>query len=326
MRKEQSIRVMAASVTLLLAACSSTTFDPESKVESVRIIATQADKPYALPGDMVTIRVLAVDQRPTQPHPMEVFWFPNPCIDPANDGYFNCYPALLKQYPVNTDLTAQLQTGDSASFQMPPDVIVGHQGPRGDVPYGVMVVFLMACAGHVEAVSPPPGSGPDALPFGCFDSAHNPMTADDYVFGYQVLFAFTGRTNANPVIDHLEFAGAAVDANAGITVAHCTAAAIDSCPTLPLSTVVPDSSQELNPGNVDVNGKVLKEEIWADYLVTGGKVKNDVQVLFDPRLGRLAGVTNQFYAPQAPGDYTLWSVVRDDRGGAAWLSIPVHAK
>jgi hypothetical protein len=326
MRKEQSIRVMAASVTLLLTACSSTTFDPESKVQSVRIIATQADKPYALPGDRVALQVLAVDKRATQPRPMEVFWFPNPCIDPANDGYFNCYPSLLQQYPIHVDLTAQLQTGTNASFQMPPDVIARHQGPRGDVPYGVMVVFLMACAGHVEAVAPPPGSGPDALPFGCFDSAHHPLSPDDYVFTYQVLFAFTGRTNANPVIDHLEFAGAAVDANAGITVAHCTAAAIDSCPTLPLTTVVPDSSQELDPGNVDVNGKVLKEEIWADYLVTGGKVKHDVEVLFDPRLGRLAGSTDDFYAPQAPGDYTLWSVVRDNRGGATWLSIPVHAK
>jgi hypothetical protein len=71
---------------------------------------------------------------------------------------------------------------------------------------------------------------------------------------------------------------------------------------------------------------VLKEELWVDYLLTGGKVKHDVQVLFDPHLGRLSGTVDDFYAPLAPGEYTLWAVVRDDRGGTAWLSIPVHAK
>src|SRR5258708_26714792 len=128
-----------------------------------------------------------------------VSWVTHTCVDLAKDGYFICYPALLQQYPVRIDLTAQLQTGESASLQMPPDVIARHQGPRGDVPYGVMVVFLMACAGHVEAVAPPPGSAPDALPFGCFDSPHRPLSPDDYVFTSQVLFAFTGPTTANPV-------------------------------------------------------------------------------------------------------------------------------
>lgn len=319
---KRSLWPMAA---LVLVACGGKNFDPESKVESVRILATQADKPYSAPGDTVTLRTLAVDNRPVQPHPMQLFWFPDRCVDPANDGYFNCYPALLQKYPVNTDLTPQLQTGDTASYQMPADVIANHQGPRGDIPYGVMVVFMMACAGHVEAVAPPPGSGPDALPFGCFDSAHHALSPDNYIFGYEVLFSFATRRNANPVIDHLVFAGAPVDPVAGITVAHCTASNIDNCPTTPLDTFVPDSSQEVNPGNVDSTGRVLKEEIWVDYLVTGGKVKNDVEVLFDPRLGRLTNTADDFSAPLTAGEYTLWAVVRDDRGGTVWLSVPVHA-
>jgi hypothetical protein len=315
------------AMAALLAACSNTKFDPESKVESVRILATQADLPYARPGDTVNVQMLAVDERPARPQPMQVFWFPDTCIDPVNDGYFNCYPALLQNYPLHTDLTPRLRAGSTASFQMPADVIARHQGPRGDVPYGVMVVFAMACAGHVEAVSPATGSGPDALPFGCFDSAQRPLGADSYVFAYQTLFSFTDRANANPVIDHLTFGGAPVDPVAGITVDHCTAATLDACPTVAtLDTVVPDASQEIDPGNRDANGTVLKEEIWADYLITGGMLKNDVQVLFDPRLGRLSASINELAAPLLPGEYTLWSVVRDDRGGTTWLSIPIHAK
>jgi hypothetical protein len=319
-------RWAALPAALFMAACSSTTFAPESKVESVRIIGTQADKPYARPGDIVNLQVLAVDARSSRPQPMEVFWFPDTCVDPVNDAYFNCYGALRERYPVNTDLSPQLHAGSTASFQMPPDAIARHQGPRGNVPYGVMVVFLMACAGHVEAVAPPPRSGPDAVPFGCFDSAHHALGPEHYVFAYHVLFSFTDRTNANPVIDHLVFAGAPVDAAAGITVDHCITGNIDNCPTVPLDVSVPDASQEVDPGNVDVNGNVLKEELWADYLLTGGKVKNDVQVLFDPRLGRLTGSINAFSAPLAPGEYPLWVVVRDDRGGTSWLSVPIHAK
>ena len=133
-----------AATAALLAACGSKSFDPENQVQSVRILATQADLPYSRPGDTVKLQILAVDARPTRPEPMQVFWFPDRCVDPAGDGYFNCYPALLQNYPLHTDLSPRLNAGSTASFQMPADVIAQHQGPRGDVPYGVMVVFAMA--------------------------------------------------------------------------------------------------------------------------------------------------------------------------------------
>ena len=56
-------------------------------------------------------------------------------------------------------------------------------------------------------------------------------------------------------------------------------------------TIVPDSNQELDPGNA----------------------------------GRLASA-DSLYAPQAAGDYLLWAVVYDNRAGAAWLAVPMHAK
>jgi len=83
---------------------------------------------------------------------------------------------------------------------------------------------------------------------------------------------------------------------------------------------------ELNPDNLDVNGNVLHEQIWVDYLLTGGKVKNDVIILFDSRTGRLPSTVDDLHAPQAAGDYQLWAVVRDDRGGATWLTVPLHAR
>ena len=49
--------------------------------------------------------------------------------------------------------------------------------------------------------------------------------------------------------------------------------------------------------------------------------------LFDPRNGRITTKTaDQLYAPQQVGDYRLWAVIHDDRGGANWLEVPLHAR
>jgi hypothetical protein len=66
--------------------------------------------------------------------------------------------------------------------------------------------------------------------------------------------------------------------------------------------------------------------VWVNYFVTSGKMDNDTIVLFDPRNGRVPGSSDGLFAPQAPGDYVFWAVVRDDRGGASWVSMPLHAQ
>lgn len=325
MRSCSSPSALSAVVAMLVAACTATDFAPYSDVGAVRILATRAIHPSPAPGDSVELEALAFDGRPDHTRPMQLFWFPEPCIDPANDGYFACYPAMRDRYPVGVDLTPQLLRADRMSVAIPSDVIAQHAGQRGHEPYGLVVVFLMACAGHVEAVPPPPGQGPEAIPFGCFDDQGRALGPDDWVFSYSSVFSFAAQNNTNPAIDHVSFAGAPVDPIAGTTLDHCTRPSIDSCPTTPLDTVVPATSQEANPENVDVNGHVLGEQIWVDYLVTGGKVDDDVVILFDPRLGRIDGTSDKLFAPQTAGEFFLWVIARDDRGGATWLTIPVHA-
>ncbi len=311
----------------MMGACSSTDFDPYSKVESVRILATRGTPPSPIaPGASTDLDVLAFDGRADQTRPMRLFWFPDPCIDPADDGYYSCYPDFRARYPVGVDLTSQLHEGTRMTVTMPPDVISRHTGPRGNAPYGLAVVFLMACAGHVEAIPPPAGQGPEAIPFGCFDDQHRALGPNDWVFSYSSIFSYTNQQNTDPIIDHLTLRGVPIDPAAGITLDHCTQSKIDDCPTTPLDIVVPDSSWELNPANLDVDGNVLHEQIWVDYLLTGGKVKNDVITLFDSRTGRLPSTVDDLYAPQAAGDYSLWAVVRDDRGGVTWLTLPLHAR
>jgi len=321
---------MRRAPTLLLGAlalwgCNSNNLTPVSLVQSVRILATSADKPYALPGDTVTMQVLAFDGRASQLTPMGVWWLPQPCIDPPGDAFYACFPAFAESYAPGVDLTSQLVPGPAFSFGMPSDAIAAHSGSRGGEPYGLAVVFTIACAGHVQYLSPAPGAPPDTLPFGCFDAANNLLGPDEFVFAYSLVYAFTDRTNANPVIQSITFEGSTVDPAVGITVEHCTQSNIDKCSTTALDTIVPASSDETDPGDLDANGNPLKEEIYVEYFLTAGKVKNDSMILYDPAAGLLPNTSDDFYAPQSPGSFYLWAVVHDNRGGVAWQQVPLVA-
>lgn len=317
-----SVAWVAAAATL--SGCGGPKFDPPSLIESVRILATAADKPYALPGDTVNTQVLAYDGRSSKPAPMGVWWIPKACINPRGDLYYSCYESFGSSFQPGVDLTSQLIAGTSFSFQLPSDVITSHPTTSGD-PYGLAVTFVIACAGHVEYTPNPAGGAPDALPFGCFDSNHNQLGADDFVFAYSLVYSFNDRTNANPVITDITFNGGPVNPTSGFTLPHCTNSNIDDCPTSSVDTSVPPSSQEVDPSNLDANGNPLKEEIWVDYYLTAGKVKNDTEILYDPTAGALSNTADDLYAPQSVGSYMFWSVVHDDRGGCSWVQVPMQA-
>ncbi len=86
-----------ASLAVALAlACGPAGFDPPTLIESVRILASRSDQPYAQPGATIRSQVLAVDGRPDAGslEPMRVFWLPFVCINPPNDAYYACFAAF----------------------------------------------------------------------------------------------------------------------------------------------------------------------------------------------------------------------------------------
>jgi hypothetical protein len=332
MRAPLLLLVSALSTT----ACRSAQFDPASKVEAVRILATRADEPYAKPGDTVNMEVLAFDGRPNKPAPMNVYWIPIPCIDPPGDSYYGCYPGFAA-LPAGVDIESELTAGTTFSFTMPPDVITKHTKRNGSVdavPSGLAVIFTIACAGHVRYVPREAGGSPNALPLGCFDDNHVQLGPDDFVFAFSLVYAFTDRTNANPVVTDITSGGNAVDPVLGISLDHCASAAADAnrnvntsqCPTTGIDVVMPDASQELDPGNVDANGNPLKEEIRVNYYLTDGHLANDTISLFDARTGRIGGTSDDLTPPATAGENMLWAVIRDNRGGTTWVSIPMHVQ
>ncbi len=257
---------------------------------------------------------------------MTVSWVPQPCIDPPGDDYFACFPSFASQFHAGVDLTRSLAAGPSFAFSVPANVIATHASAPGSDPYGVAVVFAIACAGHVEYRPTNPAQSPNAVPFGCFDASGNALGAEDFVFSYATVYSFNDRTNENPVLDHLTLGGSAVSVASGISLPRCTEASETDCSTTLVDTVVPASSQEEDPGTLDASGNPLREQIWVDYYATGTQLQNDAEVLYDPLTGAISGTGDGLYAPQATGDQELWAVVHDNRGGVAWLAVAVHAE
>jgi hypothetical protein len=334
----------ACAVVVAFAGCGSA-FDAQSKVTGVRMFGVRADKPFAKPGETVTLEVLAADGRAERPRPLRVFWVPIVCANPRDDLYFLCFagagldsdagarllppfpvaaggalPEGVRGIPTNVDLSGFLPQGTSFQFRMPDDVIVPR---RGTPPYGLAIVFNIACAGQVRWVERSGGS-PQQLPLRCTDEAGTPLSPDDYVIGINRVYSYADRTNGNPVVERVTLDGVDVDVTKGITVARCEAPRREDCPARKINIQVAESSWEPNPAPGAAAGQ--REQIWVAYYSDLGEFKNDARLLFDARQGRVSESDVEFRAPDKPGGGTVWAVVHDNRAGAAFVSFPVRVE
>jgi hypothetical protein len=332
--------------------CAPAGFKDQSQIESVRIMASSADKPYAKPGDQVTLSVLAFDGRAVQPEPMTIYWLPFVCENPIGDAYFACFAQLGMGgmggmgggtgapdggapapgggiFKPGLDLTPLLPVGPTYSFTMPADAITTHTVVQGQgTPYGIAFVFNAACAGHLEIVPFDTGN-PQQPPIGCFDSNHNALGPEDWVFGFTRVYAYDKATNANPVISGVDVGKTkplGIDPATGAVIGtfevpHCAG----SCSAAHVGPVVPASSQETQ---TQMSGSSpQREEIWVDFYSTLGTFGSEARLLYDPSVGSIGGpgtTDDDFNVPSEPGEGFLWMVVHDNRGGATWATVPLH--
>ena len=139
------------------------------------------------------------------------------------------------------------------------------------------------------------------------------------------MYSCETRTNTNPAIEKLTFEGQDVDLAKGITLDRCTAVKRMDCPEPKLDVRVSDGSWEENPSEV-VDGRVLREQIWASLYSDKRDLEVEARLLFDTTKGRPAKTEVKFKAAAEPGTGTIWVFVHDNRGGAAWLVVPVTVK
>ena len=304
--RSRSLFLVAGALFLAVSACGPSGFDPESLIESVRILATRSDQPYAKPGATVHSQVLAVDGRQDAgpgAEPMRVFWLPFVCVNPPNDTFYSCFQALvstmgsqhqagvgpdgggaatlsfaisawdggveagvsggglgglgglggavggasLAAIPAGVDLSSFLVQGPGAVFSLPADIITSHKKVKGAFqPYGVAIVFNIACAGHVELRKADPNNpDPEQVPFGCFNAQHQPLTPNDYVIGYSEIFAYEKLTNQNPALSSFTFRDASVPLDAHSTTSASGCEATATRPSRPLPAIATPSSEPI---------------------------------------------------------------------------------
>src|SRR5438270_11067483 len=78
-----------------LSACGAD-FDPGSRVTSLRVLAVQADLPFAEPGETVTLRSLSYD-----PQARTVNWAWATCVNPAASTVDACLAKIAEDTGAN---------------------------------------------------------------------------------------------------------------------------------------------------------------------------------------------------------------------------------
>ncbi len=355
--------VLALAVASAIVACGGEGFDPASKVDSVRLFVVKADKPYVKPGETVTLEALLTDARKEKPRAAKLYWIPILCLNPQDDLYYLCFAPPgsgpnqagaetrliptgpladagadggfgadagagaggnpFAAIPTGVDLAPFLPQGPSFTFQMPMDAVQVHN--EGIDPYGLVVVFNVLCAGRIEFVPRDPEGGPQQVPVACMDEENVPLPASDYVIGISRVYAYAERTNTNPVIEKVTLEGQDVDLTKGITVEKCVAEKERDCPEIKIDVRVSDASWEQNPADVTREGD-LHEQIWVDYYSDIGTFNDQARLLFDTHLGRISDSDVKYRAAKSVTDGTIWAVVHDNRGGAAWIVVPLHVR
>ncbi|MBX3190305.1 MAG: hypothetical protein KF819_25120 [Labilithrix sp.] len=363
-RRSIALVLLAAVLGALgaVVACGGGGFDPQSRVDSLRLFVVRADKPYAKPGETVTLEALIGDGRKVKDRAPKNFWIPIACVNPREDLYYLCFAPPgdggrqagatrlvplgplaaiagdggveagasggganpFASIPTDVDLSPFLPEGPTFSFPMPDDAIQPREG--ASAPYGLVIVFNVLCAGQVRFVARDLEGGAQQVPVACTDDEGNKLPPSEYVVGISRVYSYAERLNANPVIEKVLLEQQEIDPAVGVVVERCTDGTRErECKENKIDLRMAESSWEENPGDVTREGP-LREQIWVTYYSDIGTFAQDARLLFDTRKGRVADSDVSFRAPRAPASGTLWAVVHDNRGGAAWVVVPIHVR
>lgn len=335
--KKRAILASAFALTSILAAACGDDFDPKSAVTGVRVLGVKVDSPYAKPGTRTKLTMLVADGSPDRVvRSPKIVWF-HGCKNPKGDTFFECYPELSRrlgeayqgrEQTIDEEIPGLVTFGDTTTADIPADALSSRpQGVRGRIDQGRVFVFFAVCGGNVTYHPNPPSSS--GLPIRCVDPQSNAdESADHFVYGYTPIFVFDRFTNANPLIEGLEFSGVRPPACSGEAckpvVPLCKKDVEADCPKVTFKPIVARASVENDPVSSALDGKATTESLWVEYAALNGRFVNGTRVVNDPNRGWNEAHEGEFTTFRAAsGDATLFAVVRDNRGGQAWTSFDV---
>ncbi len=323
----------AAAAAALGAAGCAADFEPQSKIQSLRILGVQKSAPYAAPGEEVTLSALWTLPEPAEGEtpPKVTFGWLGGCFNPPADLYYGCFQGLSPSQSTGG-------IGNQFTLEIPADIISSRPPPKDPTitPYGLAYVFFAACAGKLQPVTT--SGGAQEFPATCVDpDTGAQLNQDSFVVGYTAIYAYDTLRHDNPVITAFQFNGQTLapdcigtaclgpppappvscDEPGTVCIPRCDGGG--KCPEYSAAPVVAESSFDPTP---TAQGA---ERIWVNYYVDRGSVTSDLQLIAaaTPGVGWLTEYSTKVVAPAEPGPMLLWSVVRDSRGGQNWTRLKV---
>jgi hypothetical protein len=292
-------RKYVLGIACVVLACEATGFEPEYLVDTLRVLAVQADNPFTVPGQTVNLTTLWADPLGNG---RTINWAWGTCLNPGGTQITDC-SAALQTLTLGTD-SLQVTVPANALDGVPPSAPIGEYG-----------IIFAACAGTITLAFNPVNGAPVT----CKDGTGAIVGRDGFIWGGTRLIVVQGFTNANPVIDKVFIDGAEWAPDFVWPIQPCTATDPTQCPTSAqhnLSyTATPDSAETyLSP-----TGSATEELVGWFYITQGTLTAgyalpdaNDAGVPSSPPTFEMS------FAP-TQSDLThpvhLWLVMRDNRGG-----------
>ena len=295
---------LAALVSLgALTGCEDNDFDPGSRVTSLRVLAQQADNPYARPGEAIHLTSLSHD-----PAGRPVTWAWAACVNPDASSVEGCLAKVARDSEA-TGAPPLLMMGvgqTSLDYTVPANVLDGFEPDA--LPLAQVGLVSVACPGELNF------NGTGELPFGCTEAGTGrELGLDEYVVGIKRVYVRNTDRNRNPAVAQVLFDGADWPAEMVPEVDACDTDdnQFDDCSkSLRHEITAVPTAASFESGR-DEFGRDFEEQVVVQYYSTEGIFEDEVRVGDDP--------ATRFVARKNSGqELTLWFVIRDDRGGVTW--------
>jgi len=301
---------MAVTLALSAGACDFPDFDPISRVTTLRVLSVEADRPYAAPGEDVTLTVTAHD--PEQ-RPLQYAWAA--CLNPVASTVEGCLAKLEQDAeagePALFAVGPELST---FSFRVPDDAI-----SRLPVPAqrnALMGIVNVVCPGELSL----DGDAP-SLPFRCSDQDGKTLQLPDYIAGIKRVYLRPSDRNQNPTIARVTFDGEDWPEDEVPEVDSCDSDknAWEDCKNPRHKLGVFATPESFEAGRNEY-GNDFSEQLIVDYYATEGIFEYEVRIASEPETGFVA-------RKQSAGqDVRLWFVLRDNRGGVSHVQRTIRVR
>jgi hypothetical protein len=278
--------------------------EPGTKIDSFRVLAQQADTPYAHPGETVQLSTLSHD-----PAGRTITWAWASCVNPKSSDLPGCLAKIAENPEPEAAVFAFGADQASPALTIPNDVI--EQLPSQARAGASVGLVSAACPGELSI-----GSGPGGLPFVCTEEGRE-LGLDEFIVGIKRLTVRESDRNQNPVISGVTFDGtdwAEGDVKQIEKTCDTDEFTYDTCDDDSKHQIAIQMPEGTIESGQDELGGDFTEAVIAQYYATEGIFENEVKTASETKNGWVA-------RKRAAGQLlTFWFVVRDNRGGVSWTT------